>query len=104
MFSKHDLHEAMKLPLGEWPTKLITAAEMRVGLARANYYSTLLRDVSCMAEREGWTGEDKYTAMTFYLQLRLEVLEDQNYRRAMLEPMPSFIVSKESVDADLFKR
>lgn len=101
MFSKYDLHEAMKLPLGEWPMKPITPAEMRVGIARASYYSTIARQVSNMAECEGWTGEDKYTALAFHLMLRLEVLEDQNYRRASLEAHPMFLVPESTYRPEL---
>lgn len=73
MFSKYDLHETMNLRPGELPfAKPPTPAAMRVGLARAQYYSTIVCNVSVMAEREGWSGEDKYTALAFYAMLQLE--------------------------------
>jgi len=74
MFSKYDLHEAMNLKPGEMPLrKPPTPAEMRVGLARAGYYSTVIRTVRNIAEREGWNGEDTMTAIAFYTTLQLEV-------------------------------
>ena len=86
MFSKYDLHEAMKIEPGQWPGKGFTPQEMRVGITRASYYSTIVRNVSATAEHEGWSGEDKFTAMAFHLLLRLETLEDLMLRRADLEP------------------
>lgn len=81
-----ELHEVMGYPLGELPfVKPPTAQEMRKGLARATYYATLLRNATMMAEREGWSGEDKYTAIAFYLQLRNETLETLNLKQAMLD-------------------
>jgi hypothetical protein len=89
MFSKHDLHEAMGYRLGEMPfCNPPTPQEMRKGLARAQYYCTILNRVANMAEHEGWTGEDKYAAAAFYLLLQNEQLMDNAMRRAMLEPMP----------------
>ena len=75
MFSKHPLHEAMKIEPGQWPSKGFTPQEMRVGIAKASYYSTIARNVSATAEHEGWSGEDKFTALAFHLLLRLETLE-----------------------------
>ncbi len=89
MFSKHDLHEAMGYHLGEMPlAEPPTPQKMRVGLARAQYYNTILNRVVSIAEHEGWTSEDKYTVMTFYLVLQNEQLMDNAMRRAMLEPTP----------------
>ena len=76
MFSKYDLHEAMKFRVGELPfDRKITPQEMRVGLARASYYSTVIRNVRTMAELEGWNGEDTMTAIAFYTTLQLEVAQ-----------------------------
>lgn len=86
MFSKYDLHEAMNLRPGTLPfNKPITPAEMRVGLARAQYYNQIIRNVSVMAEREGWSGEDKYTALAFYTMLQLEIHQGREFRRVMLD-------------------
>lgn len=91
MFSKHDLHEAMKLKLGDVPwAEPFTPQQMRAGMARAMYGSPLIRQINNVAEREGWSGEDKYTALAFYTTLQLEILEDIAFRRVELEPMPPF--------------
>lgn len=98
MFSKYDLHEAMNYRPGETPwVKPPTPQEMRVGIARASYYSTILRQINNVAEREGWSGEDKYTALAFYTTLQLEVYQIRELRRIELEPMPPFIVKSKNL-------
>jgi hypothetical protein len=88
MFSKHDLHEAMGYRLGEMPfDKAPTPMEMRVGLARARYYNTILNRVECMVEKMGLSGEDKYTAIAFYAMLQNESLMNNVMRRAEREPL-----------------
>jgi hypothetical protein len=89
MFSTTYLHEAANLRPGDLPVKEITPQEMRKALARAMYSSPLLRHVQNIAEREGWTGEDKFTALAFYAVLRME----DYTRRAELEPAPPFFVT-----------
>lgn len=84
-----ELHEVMGYRMGELPFAAPPNPQlMRKGITRATHYSTLIRQVAVMAEREGWTGEDKYTAMTFYLLLRNEELETANFDRFMRDPNP----------------
>lgn len=93
MFSRHDLHEAMGYKLGEVPFgKLTTPAEMRIGLARAQYYSPTIRNVRTLAEREGWNGEDTQTAIAFYTTLRLEVAQESLHEVFAKSAHPPFIV------------
>jgi hypothetical protein len=93
MFSTTYLHEAVNLRPGDLPIEEITPQEMRKALARAIYSSPLLRHVQNMAEHEGWTGEDKFTALAFYAVLRMEEREFYDTRRAELEPAPPFFVT-----------
>lgn len=92
MFSKYDLHEAMEYKPGETPrTSPPTPQQMRVGMARASYCSTILRQINNVAEHEGWSGEDKYTALAFYTTLQLEVYQMRELRRLELEPAPLMV-------------
>ena len=93
MFSKHDLHEAMNLSLGHYPVDM-TPQKMRIGLARAAHGNVVLRTLSMTADQEGWSGEDKFVAIAFYLLLHVEVLEDVNLRRLTLEAHPAHFVSQ----------
>lgn len=91
MFSRADLHEVMGLRLGELPFgKPITPAAMRAGMARASYYQTTMRNVTIMAEKEGFSGEDKYTALAFYALLQLESMTSTYLRlsdRMLTQPV-----------------
>jgi hypothetical protein len=93
MFSKYDLHEAMGYKLGETPWESPpTPQEMRVGLSRALYYSTLLRNAAMLSEREGWTDVDKYTAMAFYMTLAHEQLERNFLEVTARLPPPPIVI------------
>lgn len=91
MFSLTYLHEAVRLRPGDLPEAPISPQEMRKGIARVLYNSPLIRH---MAEYEGWTGEDKYTALAFYVILRLEEREFDLIRRAELEAHPMIILKE----------
>lgn len=88
MFNTTYLHEAVRLLPGNLPEGPISPQEMRKGIARALYNSPLIRHAHNMAEHEGWTGEDKYTALAFYAILRLEEREFDLIRRVELEAHP----------------
>jgi hypothetical protein len=95
MFSRLELHEAMDMHPGDaWSTKPITPKEMRIGLAQASRYNVMVRRVEELAHREGWGGEDKYTALAFYLCLQNEVHVDNANRRLDLEVRPPFFIKE----------
>lgn len=94
-FGRYELHEAMELRHGELPfTKPITPAEMRVGLSKTARYNPVLGRVSNMAEMEGWTGEDKYTALAFYAMLQWESMQASYFRYAELSPSHPFFIDR----------
>lgn len=88
------LHDVLNLRPGEISARvaLKTPAEMRKAMLQAAYYSAQIHRVFQIADHEGFTGEDRYTALAFYLALENERLTDRYLRRMMLEPLPPIVM------------
>lgn len=79
------LHDEAKIAPGQYLwDKQPTPQEMRQQLIRASRSSHVLCNVRIYAEREGWSGEDTYTAMAWFAMLEAERYAEDNAQRMML--------------------
>lgn len=92
------LHEQINLPAGEaFIGRMPHPNEMRQALTRvAHRHSPLLQRVWNMAQHDGLSGEDLYTAMAFYLQLEYENMHERlfSFASRALDAPPLYIVKK----------
>lgn len=97
------LHDEINVPAGELPLgKPPTPNQMRQALIRvAHRSSPVLHRLWNMAQFEGLSGEDMYTAFAFYLQLEFENMQERLFRMAEHSiSMPPLYVVK---NGDTFK-